>query len=72
MKNDDPLTKQITELKGQVKLLTLELIKANQHIELLSAMCGQMPKKFGQGLLPNSLPTNPSTTSLPQMSPSSI
>jgi hypothetical protein len=29
VKNDDPLTKQIQELKGTVKLLTLELIRAN-------------------------------------------
>jgi len=40
VKNDDPLTKQIIELKGTVKLLTMELIRANQHIELLSAICG--------------------------------
>ena len=29
VKNDDPKTKQIEELKGQVKLLTNELMKAN-------------------------------------------
>jgi hypothetical protein len=52
VKNDDPLTMQITELKGQVKILTMELMKANQHIELLSALCGQQVKKFGAGLIP--------------------
>lgn len=52
VKNDDPLTKQIQELKGTVKLLTMELIRANQHIELLSAICGHQVKKFGAGLLP--------------------
>ena len=38
IRNDDPQTKLINQLKGQVKTLTMELIRANQHIELLSAM----------------------------------
>ncbi len=32
VRNDDPKTKMIEELKGQVKLLTSELVRANQHI----------------------------------------
>eukprot|EP00356_Strombidium_inclinatum_P011217 CAMPEP_0170503100 /NCGR_PEP_ID=MMETSP0208-20121228/43631_1 /TAXON_ID=197538 /ORGANISM="Strombidium inclinatum, Strain S3" /LENGTH=328 /DNA_ID=CAMNT_0010782557 /DNA_START=441 /DNA_END=1427 /DNA_ORIENTATION=+ len=40
VKNDDPKTKQIEELKGQVKMLTNELMKANQHIEFLSNLTG--------------------------------
>lgn len=36
VKNDDPKTKQIEELKSQVRLLTSELMKANMHIEFLS------------------------------------
>jgi kinesin family protein 4/21/27 len=32
IRNDDPKTKQIEELKLHVKLLTGELLKANQHI----------------------------------------
>ena len=32
----DPKTKQIDELKQHVKMLTSELMKANQHIEFLS------------------------------------
>ena len=38
IRNDDPQTILINQLKGQVKTLTMELIRANQHIELLSAM----------------------------------
>ena len=40
MKNDDPKTKQIEELKSQVRLLTSELMKANMHIEFLSQLTG--------------------------------
>lgn len=40
MKNDDPQTKKIEQLKGHVKLLSLELLRANQHIDYLSALCG--------------------------------
>ena len=47
VKNDDPKTKQIEELKGQVKLLTSELMKANQHIEFLSNLTGQKIERFG-------------------------
>ena len=40
VKNDDPKTKQIEELKSHVKILTNDLIKANQHIEFLSRLTG--------------------------------
>lgn len=38
--NDDPRNKTINELKRQVKGLTEELTRANQHIEMLSGMQG--------------------------------
>jgi hypothetical protein len=41
VKNDDPKTKQIQELKSSVKMLTSELMRANQHIEFLSNLTGQ-------------------------------
>ena len=41
VKNDDPKTKQIEELKSSVKMLTSELMRANQHIEFLSNLTGQ-------------------------------
>jgi len=47
VKNDDPKTKQIEELKSHVKLLTNELLKANQHIEFLSNLTGQKIERFG-------------------------
>ena len=47
VKNDDPKTKQIEELKNHVKILTNELIKANQHIEFLSKLTGQKIERFG-------------------------
>lgn len=47
VKNDDPKTKQIEELKSNVKLLTNELLKANQHIEFLSQLTGSKIERFG-------------------------
>ena len=47
VKNDDPKTRQIDELKSQVKMLTSELMKANQHIEFLSNLTGQKTERFG-------------------------
>ena len=47
VKNDDPKTKQIEELKSQIKLLTSELMKANHHIEFLSSLNGQKVERFG-------------------------
>lgn len=37
----------------------MELIRANQHIEMLSALTQQQPRRFGEGMLPNmiGLPT---------------
>jgi hypothetical protein len=40
IRNDDPKTKQIEELKQQVKILTNELLRANQHIQFLSNLTG--------------------------------
>ena len=37
-KNDDPRTKQIDELKKQVKLLNDELAKANETIQFLTSL----------------------------------
>ena len=53
VKNDDPKTKAIMELKSHVKTLTMELLKANQHIEFLSAVSGHAVKQFGAGMLPS-------------------
>ena len=36
--NDDPQTKVVNELKRQVRGLTEELSKANQHIEMITSM----------------------------------
>ena len=36
IRNDDPKLRQIEELKQQVKVLTVELFKANQTIQFLS------------------------------------
>lgn len=70
VKNDDPKTKQIEELKSHVKILTNELLKANQHIEFLSRLTGQKIERFGSpaimgkysggGMAPSMLKTNPS------------
>jgi hypothetical protein len=51
-RNDDPQTKLIADLRVQVKNLTLELIRANQFIEMVCATTGQVPRKFGVGMLP--------------------
>jgi hypothetical protein len=47
VKNDDPKTKQIEELKSHVKMLTAELVKANGHIEYLSRLCAEPAVQFG-------------------------
>jgi kinesin family protein 4/21/27 len=39
-RNDDPKTKLIEQLKQQVKILTSELLRANQHIQFLSSLTG--------------------------------
>ena len=41
IKNEDPKTRQIEDLKRQVKLLTEELANANETIEWLSSLTGQ-------------------------------
>ena len=51
IRNDDPKTKQIEDLKQQVKLLTTELLRANQHIQFLSSLTGQQAQTFGDGLI---------------------
>jgi hypothetical protein len=51
IRNDDPKTKQIEELKQHVKLLTSELLRANQHIQFLSQLTGQKAEVFGDGLI---------------------
>jgi hypothetical protein len=43
IRNDDPKTRQIEELKRQVKLLTEELANANETISFLSSITGQNP-----------------------------
>ena len=55
VKNDDPQTKLILELKQQVKTISMELLRANQYIEQVCTVSGQPIRKFGAGLLPNNL-----------------
>lgn len=55
VKNDDPQTKLIEELKLQVKTLSMELLRANQYIEQVCTVSGQAVRKFGLGLLPSSI-----------------
>lgn len=43
IRNDDPKTRQIEELKKQVKLLTEELANTNETISFLSSITGQNP-----------------------------
>jgi hypothetical protein len=43
--NDDPRAKIITELKTQIKGLTEELHKANEHIEIITNMQSSAPHK---------------------------
>ena len=53
VKNDDPQTKLIEELKAQVKTISMELLRANQYIEQVCAISGQPVRKFGLGMLPS-------------------
>lgn len=43
LKNEDPRTRQIEDLKKQVKMLNNELIKANETISFLSSLTGKNP-----------------------------
>jgi len=43
--NDDPRAKIITDLKIQIKGLTEELHKANEHIEIITSMQNNPPNK---------------------------
>lgn len=55
VRNDDPQTKMILDLRSQVKLLSLELNGANQYIEKANQATGFPLRKFGEGLI---LPVN--------------
>lgn len=50
IKNEDPKTQQIAELKRQVKILTEELANANETINFLSSLTGQNPSMIGKNL----------------------
>ena len=50
IKNEDPKTQQISELKRQVKLLTEELTNANETISFLSSITGQNPATIAKNL----------------------
>ena len=52
VRNDDPQTKLILELKQQVKTMAMELFRANQYIEQICTATGQPVSKFGVGMLP--------------------
>ena len=79
VRNDDPQTKLILELKRQVKTLSMELYKANQYIEHVCKVSGQPIRTFGQGLLllpppppPSSQNQNPSAPADHQKSTSML
>ena len=44
IKNEDPKTQQIADLKRQVKILTEELANANETINFLSSLTGKNPQ----------------------------
>ena len=50
IKNEDPKTQQIADLKRQVKILTEELANANETINFLSSLTGQNPQMIGRNL----------------------
>lgn len=49
-KNEDPRTRQIEDLKKQVRSLTEELGKANETISFLTSVTGQNPNLIKQNL----------------------
>ena len=51
VKNDDPKTKIIEELKVQNKQLTQELMRANYYIQMTNQGSGHRPEVFGEGFL---------------------
>ena len=53
VRNDDPQTKLIEELKMQVRTLSMEVHLANQYIEVVCSATGQPVRKFGLGMLPS-------------------
>ena len=50
IKNEDPKTQQIAELKRQVKILTEELANANETINFLSSLTGQNPQAVARNI----------------------
>ena len=50
VKNEDPKTQQIADLKRQVRILTEELANANETINFLSSLTGQNPQMIGKNL----------------------
>ncbi len=50
VKNEDPKTQQISDLKRQVKILTEELANANETINFLSSLTGQNPAMINKNL----------------------
>ena len=50
VKNEDPKTAQIADLKRQVKLLTEELANANETISFLSSLTGKNPNTISKNL----------------------
>ena len=51
VKNEDPKTAQITELKRQVKLLTEELANANETISFLTSLTKNNPQTISKNLI---------------------
>ena len=50
IKNEDPKTQQIADLKRQVKILTEELANANETINFLSSLTGKDPASIKNNL----------------------
>lgn len=50
VKNEDPKTQQIADLKRQVRILTEELSNANETINFLSSLTGKNPQMIGKNL----------------------
>ena len=51
VRNDDPLTRKILELKVNIRQLKAELVGANAFIENLCVKYSEPIQRFGEGLL---------------------
>lgn len=68
-KNIDPKIKEILELKKKNKLLQLELLNANKHIEFLTSLTTEQLKVFGSNLISEKLDSTNEDSKLEPSSP---